>query len=177
MQTLFSGWESIGRVALMASLGYVGLLLLLRASGKRTIAKMNVFDFVVTVALGSVLANAILSPEVSVADVMTAFAVLIFLQFVFSILTRRSKRLEQMINGRPTILLQRGHLLDDQLKRQRVTQEEVRAAVRSAGVGKLEDLDAVVLETDRVFTVLREVPQEEQERTTLCDVDGVRARV
>lgn len=58
-----------------------------------------------------------------------------------------------------------------------MTKEEVRAAVRSAGVGKLEDVDAVVLETDGVFTVLREVPQEEKERTTLCDVDGVPARV
>ncbi len=148
---------------------------MLRISGKRTIAKMNVFDFVFTVALGSVLANAIISPNASVADASTAFAVLIFLNFVFSVLTRRSKGLEHLINGRPTILVYGGRLLHEQLKRQRVTDEEVRAALRVAGAGQLEDIDAVVLETDGVFSVLREVPPAPKERTSLSDVDGIPA--
>ncbi len=58
MSVLFSGWNPVGRTVVLGALGYVGLLILLRLSGKRTLAKMNVFDFVVVVALGSGLASA-----------------------------------------------------------------------------------------------------------------------
>jgi uncharacterized membrane protein YcaP (DUF421 family) len=173
MPTLFSDWQAIGRILVVGALGYIALLIMLRVSGKRTIAKMNVFDFVFTVALGSVLANVIISPTSSVTDGIAAFAVLILLQFIFSLLQRWSKRLEQIINGRPTLLVHRGRVLEDQLKRQRVTVEEVRAAVRVAGVPRLEEVDAVVLETDGVFSILREVPKTDKERTSLSDVEGI----
>ena len=177
MEILFSGWKSILHVLIVGALGYCTLLLMLRMFGKRTIAKMNVFDFVLTVALGSVLAGAMFSPATSLADTVAAFAILIVLQYLFSVVTRRSKRLEQLINGCPTLLLHRGRLLEDQLKRQRVTPEDVRAAVRAAGVGRVQEVDAVVLETDGQFSVLREVPRRETEQTSLSDVEGTPALV
>lgn len=173
MHTYFSGWAMLGRTLVVSALGYVGLLTLLRLSGKRSIAKMNVFDFVVIVALGSVLAGSITAPSVGLVDMLAAIAVLLGLQQVFAVLTRRSKRLEQWINGKPTILLYRGHMLQEQLRRQRVTEEEVQAAVRAGGGARLEDVDAVVLETDGQFTILREVPRGDPAETTLSDVEGV----
>src|SRR5690242_2111733 len=133
MHMYFSGWAMLGRTLVVSALGYVALLTLLRFSGKRSIAKMNVFDFVVIVALGSVLAGTITSPSVGMLDLVAAIAVLLGLQQVFALLTRRSKRLEQWINGKPTILLYRGHMVQEQLRRQRVTEEEVQAAVRAGG--------------------------------------------
>jgi hypothetical protein len=64
-------------------------------------------------------------------------------------------------------------MLQQALKHERVTEEELRAAVRAAGAGRLEDLDAVVLETDGVFSAMREVPDGDRRHTVLCDVEGV----
>jgi uncharacterized membrane protein YcaP (DUF421 family) len=173
MHTYFSGWAMLGRTVVVSALGYAALLTLLRLSGKRSIAKMNVFDFVVIVALGSVLAGTITSPAMGMLDLVAAIAVLLGLQQVFAVLTRRSKRMDQWINGKPTILLYRGHMVQEQLRRQRVTEEEVQAAVRAGGEARLEDVDAVVLETDGQFTILREVPRVNRSETTLSDVEGV----
>jgi len=65
---LFNGWESWGRMLVVGALAYAGLIVLLRLSGKRTLAKMNAFDLVVTVALGSTLATVMTSKDVALAE-------------------------------------------------------------------------------------------------------------
>jgi uncharacterized membrane protein YcaP (DUF421 family) len=69
---IFDGWGSIARTAIVGVLAYAALVVLLRISGKRTLAKMNAFDLVVTVALGSTLATILLSKEVSLASGVAA---------------------------------------------------------------------------------------------------------
>ena len=78
---VFSSWAGLLRVLIVGTLAYVALVLLLRVSGKRTLSKMNAFDLVVTVALGSTLATVILSKDVALTEGVTAFALLIGLQF------------------------------------------------------------------------------------------------
>ena len=65
---LFDSWAGLGRVLLVGTLAYVALVLLLRISGKRTLSKLNAFDLVVTVALGSTLATVLLSKTVALAE-------------------------------------------------------------------------------------------------------------
>jgi uncharacterized membrane protein YcaP (DUF421 family) len=83
-QFLFSGWQSLFRVLVVGVLAYITLVLFLRLSGKRTLSKMNAFDFVVTVALGSTLATVLLTEDVALADGVISFALLVGLQFVFT---------------------------------------------------------------------------------------------
>jgi uncharacterized membrane protein YcaP (DUF421 family) len=64
----FYSWESIIRTGVTTILAYFCLILLLRISGKRTLSKMNAFDFVVTIALGSILATVLLNKSVALAD-------------------------------------------------------------------------------------------------------------
>jgi uncharacterized membrane protein YcaP (DUF421 family) len=173
MPTLFAGWAMLGRTLIVSILGYLSLLALLRLSGKRTLSKMNVFDFIVVVALGSVLAAVITNPQTSVADGIVAFAALMGLQTLLSVATRRSKRLERLINGQPALLVYRGRILSEALRRERVSEEELRAALRAAGAGRLEDVDAVVLETDGQFSTLLELPAIDTRQTVLSDVEGV----
>lgn len=79
---LFQGWTGPARTVLVGALAYAGLVVFLRLSGKRTLSKLNAFDLVVTVALGSTLATILLDEKVPLAEGLTAFAVLIGLQFV-----------------------------------------------------------------------------------------------
>ena len=150
----FNSWADLGRVLLVGPLAYLTLLLMLRVSGKRTLSKLNAFDFIVTVALGSVLASTLLSKDVALAESVAALAVLIFGQFVITYLSVRSKRFQELVKGEPTLLYHKQRFLEASLKRARVTKEEIRAAVRASGQGSLEQVGAVVLETDGSLSVV-----------------------
>lgn len=151
----FHGFTSVWRTLVVGLLAYGSLVVLLRLAGKRTIAKMNIFDFVVVVAIGSTLANVLVSPDVDLVDGLVGLFVLVAVQYVISWATAHSRRVEKWVNGQPTLLLYRGECLFPVMKANRVTEQEVRAAVRAAGIASLERVHAVVLETDGVFSVVR----------------------
>lgn len=151
----FESWNDIGRTILVGVLAYASLVLLLRISGKRTLSKMNAFDLVVTVALGSTLATILLSKEVALAEGIVAFVTLILLQFIIAWLSVRSATARSIVKSNPQMLFYRGDFLDKALRRERVTREEVYAAVREQGIADLATVEAVVLETDGSFTALK----------------------
>lgn len=150
----FEGWTAVGRVLLVGTLAYVALVAILRVSGKRTLSKFNAFDFVVTVALGSTLATILLSKEVALVEGVTALALLVLLQAIITWLSVRSSRFQAVVKSEPTLLLRDGLLLQDAMRRQRVTREELVAALRSEGVDDLAAAAAVILETDGTISVI-----------------------
>jgi uncharacterized membrane protein YcaP (DUF421 family) len=153
-QMLFDGWQPLVRTLVVGVLAYVVLISLLRLSGKRTLSKMNAFDFVVTVALGSTLATILLSRDVSLAQGSLALALLIGLQFLVTWSSVRVGWVRRLVTGEPTLMFYRGEFLPGALRRGRVTEAEVRAAVRDAGIGGMDGVEAVVLETDGTFSVV-----------------------
>jgi len=150
----FDSWYGLLRVVVMTACTYAALIAVVRLSGKRTLAKMNAFDLVVTVALGSTLATIILSRTVSLAEGVLALVLLVALQFAGAWGAVRSRRFRRLVKAEPTLLLHDGRLLADAMARQRVTASEVRQAIRSQGIGAVEDVAAVVLETDGTLSVL-----------------------
>lgn len=154
MPWFFDNWMAVARVLLVGALAYASLVLLLRVSGKRTLSKMNAFDLVLTVALGSTLATILLSKDVPLAEGLAAFALLIALQFAVTWSSLRSPAVRRLVKNEPTLLFYRGVMLDAALRRQRVLAEEVRAAIRAQGTAELASVEAVILETDGTFSVL-----------------------
>ena len=167
-QVFFTSWTSILRTLLIGVTAYTGLILLLRLSGKRTLTKMNAFDLVVTVALGSTLATVLLNKSIALADGLTAFALLIFLQFVLTWLSVRSKTVSQLIKAEPTLFAYQGQFLPDALRSERVTEAEVLAVLRAQGVPSVTEAAAVILETSGEMSVLRQTNP--GEHSTLRDV-------
>ena len=151
----FNDWSSLVRVVLVGILAYVGLVLMLRISGKRTLSKMNAFDLIVTVALGSTLATVLLSQDVALADRITAFALLIALQYLITWSSVRWPFIEKLVKAEPSLLFFEGKFLEKTLRQQRVTHAEIHAAVRAQSIPRLEDVAAVVQETDGSMTVLK----------------------
>lgn len=150
----FDSWNTLLRTLVVGVLAYVALVVLLRISGKRTLSKMNAFDLVVTVAFGSTLATILLNRDVALAEGVTAFAVLIGLQYVVAWLSVRSRLVRKMVKSEPRMLLYRGDFLGDAMRDERVTREEVLSALRANGHADLEGVEAVVLETDGTFSVV-----------------------
>ena len=150
----FNGWFPILRVLVVGTLTYLALILLLRISGKRTLSKMNMFDFVITVALGSTFATIILSRDVALAEGVAALALLILLQFLVAWLSVRSDALRELVKGEPALLFYQGEFIARTMWQERVTREDVTAAIRSQGIAELAEVGAVVIETDGSLTIL-----------------------
>ncbi|AFM31322.1 MULTISPECIES: DUF421 domain-containing protein [Stutzerimonas stutzeri subgroup] len=150
----FSSGTTLIRTLVVGVLAYISLVLLLRLSGRRTLSKMNAFDLVVTVALGSTFATILLNRDVSLAEGVLALALLIGLQYAVTWSSVRAAWIRKLVTGEPALLFYRGRFLDDALRAARVTEDEVRAAVRSQGLAALDGIEAVVLETDGSFSVI-----------------------
>ncbi|MFN3574693.1 MAG: DUF421 domain-containing protein [Phenylobacterium sp.] len=146
--SFFTGWQPIVRVLVIGTAAYVALVAVLRVSGKRTLSKLNAFDLVVTVAIGSTFASILTSKDLALAEGVTALALLTGLQFVVTFLSVRIKAVDRLVKAEPTLLLRDGEPLPGVMKRQRVTEDELRVAVRNSGGRDLQDAAVVILESD-----------------------------
>ena len=161
MNLFFSGWPEIWRTVILGLLSYASLVLFLRISGKRTLSKMNAFDLVVTVALGSTLATILLNKQVALAEGLVALLLLIGLQFCVTWGAVRASRLESLVKNEPALLLHQGELLRRPMLRERVTESEIRSALRGQGFADIEARLSVVLETDGTFSVVVHRPEDQ----------------
>src|SRR5437016_886488 len=100
----FDGWYDVRRTVTLSIVGFVALIIMLRVSGKRTLSKLNVFDFVFVVACGSVFAASIIEKDVTLIEGIFALATLIGIQVVLAEIAARWDFADRIINGHPTLL-------------------------------------------------------------------------
>ncbi len=150
----FQGWQGIVRTLVVGVMAYACLVLFLRISGKRTLAKLNAFDLVVTVALGSTLSAILLQQSIGLARGASALALLILMQYLVTFLSVRSAGFARAVRSEPALLARDGAFCRDAMKRQRITEEEVTSAVRSNGALGIEATSAVILESDGTISVI-----------------------
>jgi len=166
----FDSWAGLARVVVVGVLAYAALVAILRGSGNRTLSKMNAFDLVVTVALGSTLATILLSKDVALAEGLVALGLLVGLQFAVTWLSVRFPAVGRAVKSEPTLLLHRGEFLPDQLRKARVVEAEVLAALRGQGIASADGVEAVVLEAEGSFSVVKKA---EGRASALANVSGL----
>ncbi len=164
----FHDFFSLSRVLVIGVLSCALLVVFLRVSGKRILSKMNAFDLVVTVAIGSNLSTTLLDSNISLSESAVSFLVLIGLQFGVAWTAVRMKLFNRLIKSEPQMLFYQGESLKQALIKERVNEPEILQAVRSAGYSSLEDVEAVILETDGTFAVIRKG----QSKSALQDVNN-----
>lgn len=157
-EALFDGWSGVLRVLIIAPAAYAALVLILRVSGKRTLSKLNAFDFVITIAIGSTLASIITSKSLALAEGLVALGLLVAMQFLVTAVSVRFEGFNRAIKAEPALLLRDGRMLTRAMRRARITAGEIEAAARAAGVERPDALEAVFLETDGSLTALRRRP-------------------
>lgn len=172
METLlFKDWESALNVAICATIAFFVAFLFIRISGKRTLAKLTAFDFVVTVTLGSTLSSMILGKTV-IVDGAVALAIIIGLQFLLAYMAMKSKPLEKLINSKPTLLFYDGKFMESEMQREVVTKEEILAAVREYRLYSIDTVMAVVMELNGELTVIKK-SEHNNGRHSLSDIPEV----
>lgn len=166
----FDNWWELWRTIVVGVLAYLGLVFFLRISGKRTLSKMDSFDFVITTALGSALAQVVLSKDVALLKGLLGFAIIIGLQVIATELSKLSPTIRHLIKSEPTLLFYKGQFQRRAMRHERVPEIEILAAIRMGGISSIEDVEAVVLEADSNFSVIKSVNNESH--SALADVSG-----
>lgn len=152
----FDSWGRIVEVSVSAALFFVFIVAMVRVLGSRTTGQLNNFDWIIMVAVGSLAASGILLDDVAVLDGLTAILVLAICQYLTSSLTRRSERIARIVKTQPTLLMHRGEFMRDAMDRCRVSEAEIRTALRGEGLTRSDDVAWVVLENDGTISVLSE---------------------
>ncbi len=168
----FDDWQSLLRAFILTVLAYVTLIIFIRISGKRTLSKMNAFDFLVTIALGSCLATVSLNKNIALAEGALVYFTLIFLQFIITWLSVRVKQVKKIVTGQPALLLYKGELLGDAMKRERITIEEIYMKARASGIADLNEIEVIVLETTGDITIISKLEKSNGNAETLKNVKG-----
>jgi uncharacterized membrane protein YcaP (DUF421 family) len=157
----FKSWRPLFRILVVGVGMYVTLLVFLRLSGSRTLSTMNAFDFIVTVAIGSVFGRALTAKAVPLAEAIAAFALLVALQYTVTWLQVRWPVFGRVVTNPPKLLYFRGEFLRDEMRKERVPEAELQTVVRKADHGSLEEVEAVVLESSGEFSVVPSVENPE----------------
>ncbi|PBJ05611.1 DUF421 domain-containing protein [Flavobacterium sp. ACN6] len=153
-EVFFKDWTRIGHIVLATIIAFVTLFFFLRISGKRTLSKLNAFDFVVTVALGSTLSYMMLA-MVPLAEGGVVLFLIIALQYLFALTARSSKKVEKLLNSVPILIFYNGEFIERAMAREAVTKDEIYSTIRKSGIDQIDDVKAVVMELNGEITVVR----------------------
>lgn len=147
--------DALARGALLSAFGLFWVIFLVRIVGLRSFSKMTNFDFVMTVAMGSLLAGVAQTQEwTGFLQTVTAMACLFAVQYAVSRLRQWSSRLNALVQNTPTLLMKDGVILHDALRKTRVAEEDLIAKLREANALDISSVRAVVLETTGDISVL-----------------------
>lgn len=147
--------DAIAKGALLSALGLSWIILLVRIVGLRSFSKMTNFDFVMTVAMGSLLAGASQSNNwAGLLQTMVAMACLFGVQYLVSTFRQRSNKFDELVQNTPVLLMRDGVILHDALRATRVSEEDLIAKLREANAIDFSTVHAAVLETTGDVSVL-----------------------
>ncbi len=134
-------------LVLRAAVGFAFILLLTRAVGRRELSSMEPFDLILLVVIGDLVQQGITQNDFSVTGLMLVTATIALLTVAVSFASFRFPRLRPVLDGEPVIVVEDGKPIDRNLRRNRITQEELAAAARIQGIAHISDIRWGVLET------------------------------
>ena len=143
---------------------YGFLVLLLRMFGKRELAQLNPFDLVVLLSLANTVQNAIIGDDNSVAGGFIGATSLMVTNYLVIRFLFKHRRLDQIIEGKPSVLIRDGCVCKDELAKEMITVHELQTVVRRQGFTGIHEVDKCVLEPGGAFVMTRKVPSDEEKK-------------
>lgn len=148
-----STWEDIWPILVSAMVVYLAVIIYTRMAGKRSFSKMSSFDFAVTIAIGSLIASTVVSKSVSLLQGLTGLAAMYVLQMLIAAM-RRFGWVQKMVDNQPLLLMDGQKVLEDNMRKARVSLPDLRGKLREANVTHRQQIRAVVFESTGDVSVL-----------------------
>jgi uncharacterized membrane protein YcaP (DUF421 family) len=158
---------------------YIFLVIVLRIFGKRELAQLNPFDLVVLLSLSNTVQNAIIGDDNTVTGgLIGAFTLLLINYFVVRFVFKH-RRLDQLIEGSPTVLIKNGRLLENSLAKELLTKSELQTVAHRQGFTRLDEVESCVLEPGGTFFLQGRTPAlaERQHAEVLARLDDLGRQV
>ena len=134
---------------------YLFLLIMFRLSGRRSLAELTTFDFVLLLVIGEATQQALLGDDFSVTNAFIVIVTLLMIDIGISLVQRRSRALDKLIEGVPTVLVENGRPLRDLLDKARVSEDEImEAARRLQGLERMDQIKFAVLEVSGGISII-----------------------
>lgn len=152
--------DRIFEVAVMSILIYILFVILLRISGKRTLANYKIYDWVISITIGSVGASAILLEDVVFVDGFVSILLLIVLQRSLAYISVKSVKARTFLEGRPTLLYYKGHYLEAAMLKSGVTTTDISQNIRLKANTTPDKVQAVILEKNGEIAVIDYISEE-----------------
>jgi uncharacterized membrane protein YcaP (DUF421 family) len=153
---IIASWPDLLMVALSTVAIYAAILILTRINGLQSFSKMSSFDFAITIAMGSVIASTIVMEDPPLAQGVTGLAVLFALQFAISTVRRRVPAATVATDNPPLLVMAKHEVISHNMDRARMSQGDLHAKLRMAGIAHPEEVFAVVFETTGDVSVVRD---------------------
>ncbi|XLS29612.1 DUF421 domain-containing protein [Flavobacteriaceae bacterium M23B6Z8] len=153
MKWIYSINDPLWETLLGCLMIFIGIIVLTRIIGLRSFAKFTAYDFAFTVAIGSIISSTLTS-STSIVHGLIAVAGLLGLTYIFSILQKRSKKLDSLISNEPLLLMEGDQILYENLKSARIQEAQLIAKLREANVLNFSQVCVVVLECTGAISVL-----------------------
>jgi uncharacterized membrane protein YcaP (DUF421 family) len=137
---------------------YIVLLILMRLSGRRTLAQITTFDFILLLVIGGTTQRALLGQDYSVTNALLVVITLILTNVILSLIERDFPTFARLVNGAPLIVVEQGQMLDQRLRRARLTQQDIMAAARRThGIERVDDIKYAILEASGNISIIPRV--------------------
>lgn len=142
---------------------YFALILVIRLLGKRQVGQMEPSEFVVTMLIANLASVPLEDPDLPIHYGLVPMAIVFVCERLISLLCLKSIRLRRLLCGKPVILIENGHLLEQNLRRTRVNLDELSGHLRKEGVLAMEEVQFAILETNGSITVFPYPPKPEKQ--------------
>ncbi|WP_408007055.1 DUF421 domain-containing protein [Pseudalkalibacillus sp. A8] len=142
---------------------YLIIIVVFRFMGKREIGQLSIVDFVVSIMIAEMAVISIESPEKPMMHSLLGIGVLLILQVFFAYVSLKSERLRHIIDGKPSVIIDRGQIDETQMKKQRYNFDDLLIQLRENGVNKVSDVEFAILEPTGKLSVIKKEEEEKEE--------------
>jgi uncharacterized membrane protein YcaP (DUF421 family) len=179
LHDMFALGVPLGEKMLRPIVVYVFLIVSLRVAGKRELAQLNPFDLVVLLTLSNTVQNAIIGEDNSVTGGLLGAATLLAVNYVVVRFLYGHERLDRLVEGDCDILIEDGVVLNDRLKRELITKNELETAAHKQGFASLAEIDRAILDPGGTISFFAKTPTPESARhqELLAKIDELSAKV
>jgi uncharacterized membrane protein YcaP (DUF421 family) len=161
---------SLSDVIIRSCISVTVLFILTRLMGKKQISQLTFFDYAVGITIGSIASQLSVDSHISYINGITSLVVWALFAVILSFLSLKSNNISKLLNGTPTIIIQNGVLMEQEMRKSKFTIDDILEELRLNGVFDIADVDYAILETSGRVSVLLK-PQKQQ--TTLGDLNIV----
>ncbi|WP_243298853.1 DUF421 domain-containing protein [Bacillus litorisediminis] len=143
------------KIAFELVVGYAALFILTKILGKTQITQITAFDFISALVLGELVGNAVFDQDIGIREILFAVFCWCILIFTTEMATQKFKRVRKLLEGEPSIIIHKGKIVYNQLKKNRLDINQLQHLLRSKDVFSIRECEYALLETDGTVSVLK----------------------